>query len=138
MDDATSLTNTVESETLSAEVEKDVVCSAGTLTPTTPELHKHTVKSDSSSSGYSYHSASSGEQIDLLNFPMSTSSLVIAPKTSHVSAVPHSQTKQATILHSTGEREHEVSVCDSHMAVIMHRFHIHKPCIIQSMTLHSK
>ena len=113
MDEATSLVSTVESETLS--VEKDGVCSAGALTPPTPEFHKHTVKSSSSSSGYSYHSASSGEQIGLLNFPMSTSSLVIAPKASHVSAVPHSQTKQATILHSTGERKHKVSVCDSHM-----------------------
>ena len=123
MDDATSLVSTVESETLSAEVEKDGVFSAGALTP---EVHKYTANSSSSSSSYSYHSASSGEQIGLLNFPMSTSSLVIAPKTSHVSAVPHSQPKQATILHSTGEREHEVSVCDSHMAVIMHRFLMHK------------
>ena len=110
MDEATSLVSTVEGETLSAEVEKDGVLSAGALTPTTPETHKHTVNSNSSSSGYSYHSASSGEQVDLLNFPMSTSSLVIAPKTPHISAVSHSQPKQATILHSTGEREHEVSV----------------------------
>ena len=110
MDEATSLVSVVESETLSAEVEKDGVCSAGALTPTTPELHKHTANSNSSSSGYSYHSASSGEQIGLLNFPISSSSLVIAPKTPHVSAVPHSQPEQATILHSTGEREHEVSV----------------------------
>ena len=111
MDEATSLVSTVESETLSAEVEKDGVCSAGTLIPTTPELHKHTVKSDNSSSGYSYHSASSGEQIDLLNFPILTSSLVIPPKTSHVSAVSHSQPKQATILHSM---EHRVSLCGVH------------------------
>ena len=73
MEDAVSLVSTVESETLSAEVEKDGVFSAGRQTPTTPELHKHTT----SSSGYSYHSASSGEQIGSLNFPMSTSSLVI-------------------------------------------------------------
>ena len=111
MDEATSLVSTVESETLSAEVEKDGVCSAGALTRTTPELHKHTANSSSSSSGYSYHSASSGEQIDSLNFPMSTSSLVIAPKNSHVSAVSHSQTKQATILHSM---EHRVSLCGVH------------------------
>ena len=126
MDDATSLVSTVESETLSAEVEKDEVCSAGALTPTTPELHKHTVKSDSSSSGYSYHSASSGEQIDSLNFPMSTSSLVIAPKTPYVSAVSHPQTKQAKILRSTSEREHEVSVYGRHVAALMHKFHMHK------------
>ena len=123
MNDATSLLSTVECETLSAELEKDEVFSAGALTPTTPELHKHTVKSNSSSSGYSYHSASSGEQVDLLNSPMSTSSLVIAPKDSHVSAVSYSQPKQATILHSTGEREHEVSVCGGHVAVLTHRFH---------------
>ena len=104
MDDATSLVSTVESETLSAEVEKDGVFSAGSLTPTTPELHKHTT---SSSSGYSYHSASSGEQIGLLNFPMSTSSLVMPSKESHISIV----TEQATILHSTGTREHEVTMC---------------------------
>ena len=125
MDDATSLVSTVESETLSAEVEKDEVCSAGALTPTTPELHKHTVKSDSSSSGYSYHSASSGEQIGLLNFPMSTSSLVIAPKNLHVSAVPHSQPKQATNLHSM---EHRVSLCGVHdvNAQILH-ISVHNP-----------
>ena len=76
--------STVESETLSAEVEKDGVFSAGRLTPITPELHKHTT---SSSSGYSYHSASSGEQIGLMNFPMSTSSLVMPSKDTHVSDV---------------------------------------------------
>ena len=49
MDEATSLVSTVENETLSAEVEKDGVCSAGALTPTTIELHKHTVKSSAGS-----------------------------------------------------------------------------------------
>jgi len=47
MDDATSLVSTVESEKLSAEVEKDGVFSAGRLTPTTPVLHKHTTSSSS-------------------------------------------------------------------------------------------
>ena len=112
MDDATSLVSTVESETLSAEVEKDGVFSAGRLTPTTPELHKHTT---SSSSGYSYHSASSGEQISLMNFPMSTSSLVMPSKESHVSTVSHPKPEQVIILHSTGEREHEVNM---HLCII--------------------
>ena len=85
MDDTTYLVSIVESETLSGEVEKDGVFPAGMLTPTTPELHKDTTNSNSSSSGYSYHSASSGEQIGLLNFPMSTSSLVMPSKKPHVS-----------------------------------------------------
>ena len=105
MDDAISLVSTVESETLSAEVEKDGVFSAGRLTPTTPELHKHTTSSsnsnsNSSSSGYSYHSTSSGEQISLMNFPMSTSSLVMPSKDTHVSDVSHPMPDQIAILHS--------------------------------------
>ena len=111
MEDAVSLVSTVESETLSAEVEKDGGFSAGRLTPTTPELHIHATNSDSSSSGYSYHSASSSEPIDLTNFPMSTSSLVMPSTDFDVSTVSHPKPEQVTILHLTGAREHEVRVC---------------------------
>ena len=133
MDDATSLVSTVESETLSAEVEKDGVFSAGRLTPTTPEFHKHTT---SSSSGYSYHSASSGEPIGLMNFPMSTSSLVMPSTESHVSTVSHSE--QVTILHSTGAREHEVNMCGMQNMLIYTFYAYLAMHNIQSMSLHNE
>lgn len=133
MDDATSLVSTVESETLSAEVEKDGVFSAGRLTPTTPELHKHTT---SSSSGYSYHSASSGEPIGLMNFPMSTSSLVMPSTKSHVSTVSHSE--QVTILHLTGAREHEVNMCGMQNMLIYTFYAYLAMHDIQSMSLHNE
>ena len=133
MDDATSLVSTVESETLSAEVEKDGVFSAGRQTPTTPELHKHTT---SSSSGYSYHSASSGEQIGLMNFPMSTSSLVMPSK--DVSTISHPKPEQVTILHSTGAREHKVNMCGM-QDMLIYTFDAYLAMHdIQSMSLHSE
>ena len=134
MEDAVSLVSTVESETPSAEVEKDGVFSAGRQTPTTPELHKHTT---SSSSGYSYHSASSGEQIGLLNFPMPTSSLVMPSKESHVSTVSHPKPEQVTILHSTGAREHEVTMCGM-QDMLIYMFYVLAKHDIQSRSLHNE
>ena len=46
-----------------------------------------------------------------LNFPMPTSSLVMLSKDLDVSTVSHPKPEQVTILHLTGEREHEVRVC---------------------------
>ena len=132
MDDATSLVSTVESQTLSAEVEKDGVFSAGRQTPTTPELHKHNT---GSSSGYSYYSASSGEQIGLQNFPMPTSSLVMPSKDTHVSDVSQSKPEQVTILHSTGTREHEVTICGMKDMLIYTFYALLAMHNIQSMSL---
>ena len=56
----------VKTVALSAKVEKDGVFSTGALIPNTSGFYKPTVKSNSSSSN---HSASSGEQIGLLELP---------------------------------------------------------------------
>ena len=90
--------------------------STSELTPTSTGLHMEytsNTRSSSSSSGYSFHSANSGEQISLSRSPDTTIALstrfCTSSNDSQVSAV--SQCKQAPVhhLHFTCETEFEVS-----------------------------
>ena len=101
-------------ETLSDELE--IKSSTAELTPTSSRLQmKYTSdpRSSSSSSGYSFHSANSSEQISPLCSPNSTGSLSTGLGTpsngSQVSTVSHSKQIQANCLHVSCATEFEVS-----------------------------